>query len=85
MAKLFLGWLLMPAAIWASMDIRSSSAVSSIDSVLTRARQAYVCFEAFVFVGASILLVEGLIGLVDFAVMWARERKSSQPSKASEG
>jgi hypothetical protein len=81
--KVFLACLLMAYSIWASVDMRGSSAVPVVDSMLKRAPQAYVSFEAFIFVGGSILFVEGLIMLVDIALTSARERKSSQPSEAS--
>jgi hypothetical protein len=73
-AKALLGLLLMPGAIWASMDIRISSAVFA--SLLNRAPRAFICLEAFVFLGALVLFVEGLIALADFAVSSVRSRSA---------
>ena len=64
-------------------DMRGSSAVPVVASMLKRAPQAYVSFEAFIFVSGPILFVECLIMLFDNALMSARKRKSSQPSEAS--
>jgi hypothetical protein len=81
--KVFLACLLAAYSIWASVDMRGSSAVPVVASMLKRAPQAYVSFEAFIFVSGPILFVECLIMLFDNALMSARKRKSSQPSEAS--
>jgi hypothetical protein len=80
--KFSIGLLLMAVAVWSSMDMRGSSAVPAIDSMLKRAPQVYVFFEAFVFVGASILFVEGLMALLDIVLISARERQSLRPTNA---
>jgi hypothetical protein len=67
----------MAGAVWASTDIRFADS-DPLFGMLVRSPRVYVCLEAFVFVSASILLVEGLLVLIELAVSAIRGRIPSR-------
>lgn len=77
-------YLLMPIAIWVSTDIRFSSSVAALASLLKTSPQIYVFLEAFAFVTASVVFVEESLALFEITLGQVRGSKSPRPFKDSE-